>query len=149
MEYIVCSECKGRKFRKISNTEYECEYCGAIIKEAAKPEAPKIVIVQQQAPQQIVTPFPGKVSYDASYRDESMKWLAGKLIIYPDKYVFVPRCGTSTREWCIKDIVGYEKVILGVLLIKMKDGKIIPFSARGNPDVIINMFEERRKYFLI
>lgn len=153
MEELVCKECKGRKFRKISDTEYECEYCGGIIKEATKPEAPKVVIVQHQAPQQIVSPFPPEVSYAANLKDGIMTWLGGKLVIYPDKFAFVPHSfnfstgNLSPREWKIKDIEGYVKGMLTYFDIKMKDGKKVQLAVNGKKN-IINQLEERRKYWL-
>lgn len=155
MEELVCKECKGRKFRKISDTEYECEYCGAIIKEEAKPvSAPQVVVIQQPTPQRkIVSPFPPEVSYGANLKDGFMNWLGGKLIIYPDKFAFEPHSfnftsgNLSAREWSITDIVGYVKGMLTYFDIKLKDGKKVQLAVNGKKN-IINQLEERRKYWL-
>lgn len=152
MEELICNECKGRKFRKISDTEYECEYCGAIIKEDAKQETPQVVIVQQPIePQVIVTPFPNEVSYSASCKDGSA-WVGGKLVINPDIFSFIPHSfnfsgNLSPREWNITDIVEYVKGKLSCLDIKMKDGSKVKLSCNDR-DKIIYQLEERRKYWV-
>ncbi|MCF0185568.1 MAG: hypothetical protein HUJ98_03655 [Bacteroidaceae bacterium] len=41
MKEMTCPECKGKSFRKISYDKYECNYCGATVKdEDATPEQP-------------------------------------------------------------------------------------------------------------
>lgn len=150
MEELVCNECKGRKFRKISETEYECEYCGAITKDTAQ-VVPKVVVIQPTQPQQIVTPFPPEISYSASLR-EGFNTLAGKIIIYPDKFVFKPESifntgNLSPREWRIMDINGYTKGMFAFLDVKMKDGKKIHLSVYGKKTIITEL-EARRKYWL-
>lgn len=155
MEELVCKECKGRKFRKISNTEYECKYCGAVvIKDPPTQSAPKVVVIQQPVqPQPIVSPFPPEISYAANFKDGPIIWLGGKLIIYPDKFSFVPHslnfgCGNlSAREWKITDIAGYMKGMLTYFDIKMKDGTKINLAVNGKKN-IINQLEERRKFWL-
>lgn len=152
MEDLFCNECKGRRFRKISASEYECEYCGAIIKETATQETPKVVIVNQSAKTRtLVTPFPPEVSYGARC-NEGLTWVGGRIIINPDKFVFAPhsfnfRGNLSPREWRIKDIVGYVKGLLTFLDIKMTDGSKIKLSV-NEKNKIINALEERRKYWL-
>lgn len=151
MENFVCSECHGRRFQKISSTEYECEYCGAIIKTTA-PASPKVVVVQQTMPKPIATPFPAELSYLATLR-EGFNSLSGKIYIYPDKFAFCPSSSIlnggnlSPREWRIVDITGYTKGILALLDIKVKDGSKIRLSV-NNKKVIINALEERRKFWL-
>lgn len=154
MEELICNECKGRKFRKISESEYECQYCGAIIKEAVKPESPKIVIVQPQVqPKAIVSPFPPEISYAANLKNGILDWLGGKLVIYPDKFAFIPHSfnfssgNISSREWKIEDIIGYVRGFLTYFDIKMKDGSKIELAVNGKKN-IINALEERRKYWL-
>lgn len=149
MEELVCNECKGRKFRKISETEYECEYCGAITKDTAQ-VVPKVVVIQPTQPQQIVTPFPSEISYSASLR-EGFNTLTGKIIIYPDKFVFKPESifntgNLSPREWRIVDINGYTKGMFAFLDVKMKDGKKIHLSVYGKKTIITEL-EARRKYW--
>lgn len=156
MEELICNECKGRKFRKISASEYECEYCGAVIKEAVEQAAPKVVIVRQQnqapQPQAIVTPFPPEVSFGANCKDGTV-WLGGKLFITPDKFIFKPHSfnfsggNLSPREWRIVDIVGYVKGLLTYLDIKMRDGGKVKLAVNGKNN-IINVLEDRRKYWL-
>lgn len=151
MDELVCKECRGRRFRKISATEYECEYCGAIIKEAPKPGNEKIVIIQQVQPQPIVSPFPNEISYTASLR-EGFNTLNGKLVIYPDKFSFVPQSvfntgNLSPREWKIVDITGYVKGMITFLDIKMTDNKKIHLAIQWKRKIIKEL-EARRKYWL-
>lgn len=152
MEELICNECKGRKFRKISASEYECEYCGSVIKETVQPQSPKVVIVQQPAqPQPIVTPFPPEISFRAGLR-EGFNILSGRLIIYPDKFVYEPDSvnfggNLSPREWRIVNIAGYIKGFASLLDIKMKESGKIRFSVIEK-GTIINALEDRRKFWL-
>lgn len=151
MKELICSECKGRKFRKISATEYECEYCGAIIKEEQKATPEKIVIIQQSQPQPIVTPFPSEISFAASLR-EGIKTYGGKLKIYPDKFIFEPHAfnfggNLSNRQWEITDIIGYSKGLLTLLDFKMNNHKTIHLAINKKRS-IINELEARRKFWL-
>lgn len=156
MEDLVCNECKGRKFRKISNTEYECEYCGAIIKEILKTESPQIVIVQQpieNKPEPIVSPFPAEVSYAGSRSYSITSFSEGRFIINPDKFIFEPNTSNifntgnlSPQEWRITDIAGYTNGAMARFTIRMKNGEDIAFAS-PNKKQIIKLLEERRKYW--
>ncbi|MDE7166239.1 MAG: TFIIB-type zinc ribbon-containing protein [Bacteroidaceae bacterium] len=156
MDELICPECKGRKFRKISSLEYECEYCGAVIKDTSTQSTPKVFVIQQPTqPQPIVTPFPPEISYVAVLSTGFWDALEGKLIIYPDKFAFTPSSSftnrlnggnLSSREWRISDISGYVKG-MWVLDIKMMDGTKIKLSV-NNKKSIIDALEERRKYWI-
>lgn len=157
MEELICNECKGRKYRKISASEYECEYCGAVIKEAVEQAAPQVVIVQQQTqepqPKAIVSPFPPEVSYTGSRNDSMTRGTTGRLVIYPDKFAFIAdtsnifnRGNLSNQEWNIINIAGYTKGAINMLDIKYKNGDIVNFSFT-NRDQIIRLLEERRKFW--
>lgn len=151
MEELVCKECKGRKFRKISATEYECEYCGAVCKDtSAASGKPQIVIVNNAGPKPIETPFPPEISYHSGLR-EGINTQKGRLAITPDKFMFIPNSihntgNLSTREWKISDIEGYTKGALAFLDIKMNNRKSIHLSIT-NRSKIISELEERRKFW--
>lgn len=154
MNDLICTNCKGRKFRKLNSSEYECEYCGAVIKETPEQNTPKVVNVQQTIqPQPLVTPFPPEISYGANLKEGMLLWLGGKLIIYPDKFSFVPHSfnfaggNLSAREWRIIDIAGYVKGMFRYFDIKMKDGTKIKLASNGKKK-IIKQLEERRKFWL-
>lgn len=155
MEELICNECKGRKFRKLNESEYECEYCGAVIKDTTVPETQKVVIIQQHIPQpeEIVSPFPPEVSYAGSRIDSMTKGTTGRLVIYPDKFAFIPdtsnifnRGNLSPMEWKITDIAGYTKAAISMLDIKFKNGDKENFTFT-NKEQIIKLLEERRKYW--
>ncbi|MDE7136265.1 MAG: hypothetical protein K2N91_06505 [Muribaculaceae bacterium] len=144
MEELICKECKGRKFRKINGSEYECEYCGAIIKDTS------VGIVQEINPKPKATPFPAEISFAGKLR-EGINTTLGKLIIYPDRFVFVPVAMTSSgnlspREWNIIDIAGYINCALTKAYVKMKDGTTFYLEVPGLK--IIEELESRRKYWV-
>ena len=77
---------------------------------------------------------------------------AGRLIIYPDKFVFQPQSifntgNLSPREWRIVDIAGYTKGMLTFLDVKLKDGKKIHLAVNGKSKIIKEL-EERRKFWI-
>ena len=150
MEELICKECNGRKFRKLNASDYQCEYCGAIIKDVSASAAPKVVVIQNTQPQTIETPFPNEVSYRANLREGGITQ-TGRLIIYPDMFVFSPegrfnKGNLSPREWKITDIAGYTKGLF-TLDIKLKNGtKAILYIDKKKS--IINLLEERRKFWL-
>ena len=143
MEELICKECKGRKFRKINDLEYECEYCGAIIKDTS------VRVVQEVYPKPKVSPFPAEISFTGKLR-EGINTISGKLIIYPDKFVFVPFSintgNLSPREWNINDITGYINCALTKAYVKMKDGTSFYLEVPGLK--IIEELERRRKYWI-
>lgn len=153
MDELICSECKGRKFRKISDSEYECEYCGAVIKDTSYTPPPQVIVVNSEAPQQVDTPFPKEISYNANLK-EGLYTLVGQLIILPDKFVFKVLKHSafyfgnlSPREWNIIDISECIKGILFNLKIKMRDNTSVRLEVHGGKR-IINELVARRKYLL-
>lgn len=153
MNELICTNCKGRRFRKISAYEYECEYCGAINREIVTMVAPQVSIANDFTPEVLPSPFPVELSFEACYI-EGFDTYTGQLLIYPDKFRFEPgsnpmnliNFNNRPREWKINDIVGFNKGFMGIFNIKMKNGRKLHFSVYGK-ERIINLLEERRKYW--
>lgn len=70
---MTCPSCKGRRFKELAPNTFECQYCGAIVKEEPSPEPQTQPVVQQPPQQQAPVRVAVNINKDADDVSSSMK----------------------------------------------------------------------------